>query len=80
MDKMIQHAEKYESFEDLPWGCLDHYKRLDEHFPNSKFILTVRHPNKWFMSMKSCPYGIINSKMEDTILGRRCQGGELDEK
>lgn len=37
---LFVEAEKYDSFEDVPW-CL-FYKELDEQFPGSKFILTVR--------------------------------------
>ncbi len=33
-------VERFDSFEDIPWPCV--YKRLDQDYPNSKFILTVR--------------------------------------
>ena len=37
---VLREAEKYESFEDWPWFLL--YRELDQKFPESKFILTVR--------------------------------------
>lgn len=37
---VLREAEKYESFEDWPWFLL--YRELDQKFPHSKFILTVR--------------------------------------
>ena len=51
-------AEKYESFEDGPWNGPDlyyqkgpaFYKMLDQRFPNSKFILTIRDSDSWIKS------------------------------
>jgi hypothetical protein len=37
---VLAEAAKYESFEDWPWHLI--YRELDERFPNSKFILTLR--------------------------------------
>jgi len=36
----LKVAAKYESFEDWPWFMI--FKELDQKFPNSKFVLTVR--------------------------------------
>jgi len=33
-------ADQYKSFQDTPWYML--FRHLDEHYPDSKFILTVR--------------------------------------
>lgn len=43
----------HQVFEDDPWWCQDFYKVLYHRFPNSKFILFERSPDKWFDSMKS---------------------------
>lgn len=46
--KTVQH---YDLFEDWPWPLL--YRWLDETFPGSKFVLTVRKsPEKWLESYK----------------------------
>lgn len=39
-DNTFAVAKEYESFEDWPWFVI--YKELDQRFPNSKFILTLR--------------------------------------
>lgn len=38
-------------FEDDPWWCLDFYKYLYHRFPNARFILVYRDPDRWFDSM-----------------------------
>ena len=40
-----------DSFDDWPWSLL--YKKLDEEFPESKFILTIRQSNSWLSSYKN---------------------------
>src|SRR5262245_21298932 len=40
LDRALKEAEKYEAFEDWPWFSI--YRELDQRFPNSKFILTLR--------------------------------------
>ena len=43
-------VEKYNSFDDGPWNRGEFYKLLDQRFPNSKFILTIREPADWVES------------------------------
>ncbi|MDJ0729218.1 MAG: sulfotransferase [Crocosphaera sp.] len=44
-------ASQYDLFQDWPWPLI--YKELDEMFPGSKFILTVRSsPEVWLESIK----------------------------
>jgi hypothetical protein len=40
IDEVLAEAEKFESFEDWPW--FEIYRELDQRFPGSKFILTLR--------------------------------------
>jgi hypothetical protein len=40
---------QHDCFSDVPFPGL--YKELDEKFPNSKFILTYRDPEKWWQSV-----------------------------
>lgn len=51
-EQAVSIAANYQSFEDRPWNVRDMYKRLDESFPDSKFILTVRDPNSWWKSVE----------------------------
>ena len=37
---VLAEVERYEAFEDWPWFAI--YRELDDKFPNSKFILTMR--------------------------------------
>lgn len=48
--KIYETVNKYDSFEDQPWGNGDFYKDLDHKFPGSKFILTVRNIDDWISS------------------------------
>lgn len=42
-------AEQYDAFQDNPWPVL--YREMDNRFPGSKFILTVRPANAWINSV-----------------------------
>jgi sulfotransferase family protein len=48
LSRIMALAQQKETFEDWPWIIL--YKELDEAFPNSRFVLTVREPEKWVRS------------------------------
>lgn len=43
-------VERYEALCDLPIPLL--YRKLDAAYPGSKFILTVRHPERWLDSLR----------------------------
>jgi hypothetical protein len=50
--RIIDYCYTAEAFQDAPFGFPDLYKILDEHFPNSKFILSVRNnADEWFASL-----------------------------
>lgn len=48
---LIEQAKYYKSFQDRPWNVWDAYKYLDQHFPNSYFVLTERDPESWWNSV-----------------------------
>ena len=48
---------KYNFFQDLPFSQGNFYQTIDELFPKSKFILTIRDSNKWFDSL--CNFHLI---------------------
>lgn len=51
-EKVILPLTKdYDAFQDVPW-CF-YYRELEKHFPDSRFILTLRDPQSWYRSMKS---------------------------
>lgn len=67
-------VEKYDAFEDNPWPLL--YKTLDQKYPGSKFILTVRSPESWIKSQVNY-FGYSETAMRCWIYGVGCpQGNE----
>lgn len=49
-DQAQSRARRYDAVQDTPWPVL--YKELDQWFPGSKFILTIRAPEPWMRSVK----------------------------
>jgi len=49
-EPVLKLAAGYRSFEDRPWNVWEMYQRLDERFPGSRFILTIRDPESWWRS------------------------------
>jgi len=47
----LRYARMYRAFEDRPWNMWDMYRRLDERYPGSRFVLTVRDPESWWLSV-----------------------------
>jgi len=45
-----ERVEEYDAFTDMPVSAT--YKELDQLFPGSKFILTVRDTESWYKSMQ----------------------------
>lgn len=48
LDNVLREAEKYETFEDWPWFLI--YRELDQRFPHSKFILTLRKDTETYVA------------------------------
>ena len=48
LSRVLNVAERFETFEDWPWFLI--YKELDQRFPNSKFILTLRKDTETYIS------------------------------
>lgn len=46
--RAFELAERFDAFKDTPWPVL--YKKLDERYPGSKFILVTRDSEKWIQS------------------------------
>jgi len=50
LNSLFEIIDRYDSFEDWPWPLI--YKEVDQKFPDSKFILTIRKsPETWFNSL-----------------------------
>jgi hypothetical protein len=51
--KIIEYCNEAEAYQDIPFSLPQVYKILDENFPDSKFILTIRdNSDQWFNSIK----------------------------
>jgi len=48
---VVETATEYDALQDVPWPLF--YELLDQQFPGSKFILTVRDPDRWWSSVKT---------------------------
>ncbi len=50
IDEALKIANQFDSFDDWPWPLL--YETLDQTYPQSKFILTIRKDSEtWFKSL-----------------------------
>jgi hypothetical protein len=50
--KIIGYCRRAEAFQDIPFSYPDTFRYMDEAFPGSKFILTVRNnSDEWFDSL-----------------------------
>jgi len=51
--KLINFCDNYQCFKDVPFSLPYTFPILDAHYPNSKFILTIRENSQvWFESIK----------------------------
>lgn len=51
-DSLINYCQTAQAFQDIPFSIPNVYKVLDDKFPNSKFILTIRDSDEqWFNSL-----------------------------
>jgi hypothetical protein len=66
LERALALVPKFDAFQDNPWPIL--YKELDRAFPGSKFILTMRPPEKWFASMVK-NFGTDRTPMREWIYG-----------
>ena len=65
--KVMKRLEHYDACEDLPWNRL--YQVIDQYYPGSKFILTLRDEEAWYASV-SRHIGDLRSPMHEWLYGR----------
>lgn len=65
-------AEEYDAFQDNPWPVL--FKEMDERYPGSKFILTLRPTAQWIRSVVR-HFGPTSTPMREWIYGVGCPVG-----
>lgn len=47
--RVFRKLDQYDAVEDNPWPLI--YKEIDQAYPNSKFILTLRDSESWYKSV-----------------------------
>ena len=52
IERILNHARYFESFDDLPWNKVDLIFQLDKRFPRSKFVLLLRDESAWLKSFQ----------------------------
>jgi hypothetical protein len=58
--KLIRYCRSAEAFQDIPFSYPDTFRAVDEAFPESKFILTIRdNPEDWYQSLVRFHTGLI---------------------
>jgi len=65
-------AEQFDAFQDNPWPVV--YKELDERYPGSRFILTLRPTEPWIRSVLG-HFGRETTPMREWIYGAGCPEG-----
>jgi hypothetical protein len=74
LERVLPIAKAKEAFSDNPWPLL--YRELDNLFPGSQFVLTVRDPERWIASLVR-HYGSRESDILQWLYGcRRVIGNE----
>jgi len=48
----IAYAKRYRSFEDRPWNIGHIYRELAAAYPDARFVLTQRAPERWWRSVE----------------------------
>jgi hypothetical protein len=70
--RVLPLAYNHDAFSDNPWPLL--FREMDARFPGSKFILTVRDPQRWLASLER-HFGATQSDMLQWIYGVPCVRG-----
>ena len=72
----IEHIKKlnYDAYSDAPMNWIGFYKKLDEAFPDAKFILTLRDTDSnlrsWENFFNGHPWGIYNEQDREELRKR----------
>ncbi len=75
LERVLPILQEREAFSDNPWPLL--YRELDQLFPGSKFVLTVRDRQRWIASLLR-HYGDRESDVLEWLYGCRTVTGNED--
>lgn len=71
-DSLVQ---KFDAFQDNPWPVI--YRELDQKYPGSKFIHTIRPSDSWIKSQVR-DFALTETPMRQWIYGVGCPEGNED--
>ncbi len=71
-DRAFSQVDNYDAFIGHPWTVI--FRELDERYPGSKFILTLRPAEKWIASMTK-HFGGETTPMRTWVYGAGCPEG-----
>ncbi|MFO1142508.1 MAG: sulfotransferase [Amaricoccus sp.] len=83
LDEMVEDlSARFDAFQDNPWPLV--YRKMDALYPGSKFVLTVRDPERWIASavrdfaerdspMRQLIYGVGHPKGHEALYIARMQ-------
>jgi len=78
LEPVYEVADKNDSFEDWPWPLI--FKKMDERYRNSKFILTTRkNKYSWIKSLKRHADRIGPTEFRELVYGFPMPHGHEDE-
>jgi len=66
-DLCIETMKAFDAAQDMPWPLF--YRELDDAYPGSKFILTIRDAERWFASIEG-HFGANEEEMQALVYGR----------
>lgn len=75
VERAIEIAGQYDAVQDNPWPLV--YRDLDEAYPDSKFVLTMRDTDKWWVSLER-HFGGKTTAMRTWIYGVGDPAGHED--
>lgn len=67
VDIAREKSKQFDTFQDNPWPLV--YREMDEMWPEAKFILTTRDPDRWVKSQVD-HFGAKSTPMRELIYGK----------
>jgi hypothetical protein len=66
LDEAVLRVPRFDAFQDNPWALI--FAEMDERFPDSRFVLTVRAEDEWLASVVA-HFGGASTPMREWVYG-----------
>jgi len=67
LDKLLKFSAKLDAFDDFPWIKTEVIQLMDQTFPNSKFVNTVREEEAWKVSNFNFTKKSMNIEVDNAL-------------